>query len=132
MRVNESSLWRWIQKNLPSDCMFCRVENVVSRGTPDVFGVRNGRAVAIELKSVPRRKSGNVWCELKPEQASFLRRWHAAGGIALVIVQVSGQNKPTARYAVTAQDCHMLLHLMSENLLRDVSREVFNSFFKYI
>lgn len=56
---------------------FTKVQQVVIRGTPDVLGCINGRALAIELKT----DSGKA----DPLQDYELNGWRRAGAIALVM-----------------------------------------------
>lgn len=111
-RSRESGLWNWLLGGAPADAVMERIENVLSAGTPDAMIMWRAGCV-VELKSVPRRPGGDVWCELKSEQASFLRRWHRAGGLAWVLVQV-GVAHDARRYLINAADCHELLRPLPE------------------
>ena len=103
----EDNLWAWLRDGAPPDAVLERVENAVKAGTPDVFGCWRGGQFACELKVWPR--------ELEAEQASFLRRWHRAGGWAFVLWQFLGTH-----YLLRAQDCHLLLAPMTAER-RDVT-----------
>lgn len=121
-RARESNLWSWLSR-AEADYPFYwrRVEDSINRGTADVLGVVNSRGLAIELKSVARpARGGPVWCELKREQAMFLRAWHRAGGAAGVLVQV-GTGAAAARYFVSARRCVELLEPVVEAELCDMS-----------
>lgn len=120
-RARESGLWAWLRDGAPADCVLERIENSVSRGTPDVVGCAPSSLVFwCELKAVARRPSGDVWCELKPEQASFLRRWAVAGCKTFVLVQV-GVGHTARRYLIRAADCLELLKPLPEVLLAGLS-----------
>lgn len=119
-RARESNLWNWLLGGADADTMLHRVENALGAGTPDVFGVRAGTAFVCELKAVGRRPKGRVWCELRSEQASFLRRWHRVGGRAFVLVQV-GVGHNVKRYLVSAEHCLELLQEMDESRLEELS-----------
>lgn len=103
-RSSEKGLWVWLRDGAPRDAVLERIENIVSVGTPDVVGCWRGGSFVCELKSVEVRPTGLVDCELKPEQASFLRRWHAAGGRAFALVKVGDR-----KYLIRADDCHMIV-----------------------
>lgn len=122
-RTKESSLWTWLRDGAPADCVLERVENSVDVGTPDTFGCWQDVAFVIELKSVPRPARAPIFCELKPEQASFLRRWARAGGRAYVLVQV-GQAHEARRYLVKAEDCLLLLKPIAESQLALIARNL--------
>lgn len=105
----ESSLWAWLRDGAPRDAVLERVENSAGVGTPDVFGCWRGWSFACELKVWPR--------ELEPEQASFLRRWHAAGGRAWVLWKVENMC-----YILRAPDCHLALAPMTRAALVNMIR----------
>lgn len=107
MKSSEASLWRWLSKSAPEGCVLERVENSVKPGTPDIFGTWKNSFV-LELKNVEMSKSGIVHSELTAEQASFLRRWRAAGGRGYVLIRVN-----RSHYLVSAIMCHLLLKPIS-------------------
>lgn len=53
-----------------------RVIQSASNGTPDLLGVWNGRALAIEVKNAKGRQ--------RPEQVAFQKAWEARGGLYIL------------------------------------------------
>ena len=121
-RARESNLWNWLRDGAPDDCFMERIENSIAVGTPDVFGVWRGVAFCAELKSVGRRPTGDVWCEVKTDQAMFLRAWRRAGGLSWVLVQV-GVMHAARRYLVDGVLSDQLLEPLPELALRSLSMQ---------
>ena len=46
--MNEKDLWQMVRKNIPGHLI--RIENLVTRGVPDVHACHNGKHVWLELK----------------------------------------------------------------------------------
>lgn len=103
-RSRENSLWAWLRDGAGPNTMMERIENSVSRGTPDVFGIDSTSVFVVELKVYPK--------VLEPKQASFLRRWSAAGGRAWVLYK-----KGNDIYLVNSRNC---LHLLTSPLDQDL------------
>lgn len=106
-RARESALWAWLRvvKPRPTPLHWHRIEDILNRGTPDVEGCYVSIGFDVELKSVQKRRDGTVWCELRPEQAMYLRARRRAGGRAFVLIQVG----PNERYLVDGMDSDKLL-----------------------
>lgn len=117
-RSRESSLWEWLSRAAPTGSMLKRVEDILDRGTPDVFMIYDGQVAVVELKSVQRAPT--IYTELRAEQASVLRRWWRAGGRAYVLVQV-GVARDAKRYLVAAERCDDLLQRVPESRLAELS-----------
>lgn len=105
MATRESSLWKWLHKDLSKleGMHLCRVENSVMRGMFDVEGCYHGTQFWIELKCAerPRLASANVRLRFEPAQVPWgVRRWKC-GGLAFFLVQV-GVGRTASRYLVPA------------------------------
>lgn len=102
--TKERSLWTWLRdgtKGAPTLDME-RVENGVSRGTPDVDGVYKGRSFKIELKRVTllQNSRGNVRVDFEVMQVPWLRRRWERGGAVWVLLTVDGAGRRPRRYLV--------------------------------
>lgn len=118
-RTREAFLWEWLSKAravFGDRLHMQRIENLLDSGTPDVHGCVDGIGFVIELKSVPRPPGGRIWCEVKREQAMFLRARRRALGVAYVLIQV-GTGASASRYLVPGEDSHMLLEPLLEDEL---------------
>lgn len=76
--MRERTLWNGLRSNVPG--RFCRVENKLGTGTPDVVALfPNGSVAWIELKALSRWDST---MGLNAAQRLWLRGWGNAGGTA--------------------------------------------------
>ncbi len=97
----ETALWNWLKgasRELRKDLHMNRVENMISRGTPDVEGhLRDRGQFWIELKSTarPAHQSTNVRFAVRDRdaQAAWLERRRYVGGQAWLLLQVGSGAK---------------------------------------
>jgi hypothetical protein len=82
--MKETALWSKLRISLNRRGKFQKVSDRFTPGVPDVLGVYNGRPWAIELKEFSGKNTVHV--TFRPGQLDWLRDWHQAGGISLVMV----------------------------------------------
>lgn len=103
--AREANLWYWMKENskLVPGLHLVRIENALSRGTPDVEG-HYSRSFWIELKGAdrPKRASTPVRFDLKPEQRLWLERRWSVGGLAWLYIRV-GRDRNVSRYVLAPQ-----------------------------
>lgn len=95
-KARESALWKWIAsaQNLivnPLDLHMVRIENDVSKNTPDVEGCYRGFTFFVELKSLATLRQ--LPQKLTQGQAMFLHARAMAGGAAYLLLEL-----PEGRY----------------------------------
>lgn len=79
-RMLEKYLWRMIRENTSVAIDWCREENVVAAGMPDVNGCRHGVDIWLELKIFGGNK-----IHFRPSQPSWIRRRCAHGGRVWIV-----------------------------------------------
>lgn len=79
--MKESQFWALVKGKMLGDVE--RVENALTRGTPDVNGCYNGQEYWLELKILDAK--GN--CELRPEQYLWHRKRQEHGGRVFVLAR---------------------------------------------
>lgn len=79
--MKESQFWALVKGKLPGDTE--RIENALTRGTPDVNGCFDGMDYWLELKILDDKHR----CELRPEQLLWHRKRQAHGGRVLVLAR---------------------------------------------
>lgn len=79
--MKESQFWALVKDKLPGHVE--RVENALTRGTPDVNMCANGIEVWLELKVLDTKGH----CELRPEQLLWHRKRQEAGGKVFVLAR---------------------------------------------
>ncbi len=125
MRTQESGLWNWLRDgsaSLVPQLHIRRIENLLSKGDPDVEGCMRGSGFVCELKSITARPSKfRLWCEVKTEQARFLVARRRAGGRAWLLVQV-GMGTAANRYLIDGCDAYDLTQLIYESELLSMSK----------
>ena len=92
--TSESQLWKGLTRHPWFKERGRRLETRLKDGLPDVVvSLGGGRAIWLELKvdRVRIDEDGVVAPTLKLEQAIFLSRWRATGGLAGVLVAARGQ-----------------------------------------
>lgn len=82
--MKESQFWALVKGKLPGHVE--RVENALTRGTPDVNMCYQGIEVWLELKVLDNK--GN--CELRPEQYLWHRKRQEMGGKVFVLARNEG------------------------------------------
>lgn len=108
-RTAETGLWKWLRDGRPSGCLLHRIENSVDSGTPDVIGTIYSQIFWMELKVAESAGGKRLKLpHLTADQASFLRRWQAAGTPSSVLVQF-GQGRAARRFLVPARWAHCML-----------------------
>jgi hypothetical protein len=79
--MKESQFWALVKGKLPGHVE--RVENALTRGTPDVNMCHMGIEVWLELKVLDTKGS----CELRPEQYLWHRKRQEVGGKVFVLAR---------------------------------------------
>jgi hypothetical protein len=79
--MKESQFWALVRGKLPGDVE--RIENALTRGTPDVNGCYDGLDYWLELKILDDKNR----CVLRPEQLLWHRKRQAHGGHVLVLAR---------------------------------------------
>lgn len=90
MKTREASLWRWLRGARGPGVHVERVENGLSRSTPDVEASCGAGGFWLELKTAarPKRPGTSVRFAFQPGQSAWLaRRWALDRG-AWLLVQV--------------------------------------------
>lgn len=110
--TRETSMWAWLRRaheKWPSALHLQRVENAIAEGTPDVEGCLSGQSFWIEMKScpMPKRALTPIRPRFRPAQVPWLRRRWAAGGCALLLLQV-GSARAAKRYLLEPEEAALL------------------------
>ena len=79
--MKESKFWSLVKCHLPGHVE--RVENALTRGTPDVNMVYDSTELWLELKILDAKGS----CQLRPEQALWHRKRQEHGGRVFVLAR---------------------------------------------
>ena len=79
--MKESQFWALVKGKLLGDVE--RVENALTRGTPDVNGCYEGHEYWLELKVLDAKNK----CELRPEQYLWHRKRQEHGGRVFVLAR---------------------------------------------
>jgi hypothetical protein len=86
----ERKLWHRVHRYLSPKVFAIRIENGVSAGDPDVFMMKGGRVVWIELKfcNVPARKSSMLLGKgnLRLDQINWHLNYSNKGGTSYVLI----------------------------------------------
>ncbi len=88
MKVQEKHLWAWLKKADKDDIHISRIENVLSKATPDVEASIGTGGFWLELKTTaePKRSTTLVKVVFQPGQAMWLvKRWKFDCGAWLLL-----------------------------------------------
>lgn len=122
--AREALLWKWMHERgrvLPMLDMR-RVENTLTRGTPDVDLNYWGHQAWVELKGCdsPARATSQLVYELHPLQSMWLRRRWAVGGMSWLYFRV-GLGMHVRRYLVAGCRAEELEKPVPEGTLAGMS-----------
>jgi hypothetical protein len=116
MKTRERSLWRWLAKARADGCHLERIENVLSRSTPDVEASAGVGGFWVELKSAerPARRTTLIRVKFQHGQSRWLeRRWNF-DRCAWLLIQVGparymipGVHAPAVERGMTEDDLAM-------------------------
>lgn len=111
-----------LKEGLGAKLVLERVENLLSKSTPDVNGCFFGTHFDIELKQVdrPKRKTTKIKARFEQGQESWLLEKTQAGGNAFVLLQVNGETFITTKWYLIPGD---KLEGLGEGLLENEIKE---------
>lgn len=118
MKTLEKSLWRWLSSARRTGFHLERIENSLSRSTPDVECSTGGGGFWIELKTAerPKKEDTPVRFKFQPGQSDWLiTRWVLDHG-AWLLVQVG-----PSRYLVAGVHARLLEDGITEAEILDMS-----------
>jgi len=105
-KTQEKNLWAWLRKiSTTHDYITLhRIENTLSRSTPDVVAAVGSIMVFIELKTThrPARSTTPIRPRFQQGQSSFLYYWSLRHDAAFLLLQV-GSGVDARRYLLTGR-----------------------------
>lgn len=92
--MTEKNIFNWLKRYKSTMLHMERVENKVSRGTPDVEGCYKGVHFNLELKYclLPKKEDSMLNFKTQPSQPPWWKKRVKSGGNVFIIIQI-GKNK---------------------------------------